>query len=189
MPLKTIWTLATAAAAFLLLIGCGGEESTPDPQEPVARPIPATPPKKPTLPKMREGRNTMVEKMDPDGKGMHLTATSPEGKQFNASIGDEVEIPEEFPKDVPIFPGATPMAFLSAPGEGIIVTFKSSEEQQDIFDFYQSSLADGGWEILEDTMFTNQLTLEAIKDNRKVSVIVAGTKGDSRVSIIVTPED
>ena len=185
MSLKTFRTLATAAAAFLLLIGCGGEESTPDPQEPVARPIPATPPKQP-----QEGKNKIiVEKMDPDGKGMHLTATSDTGKQFNASIGDEVEIPEEFPKDVPIFPGATPMAFLSAPGEGIIVTFKSSEEQQDIYDFYQSSLADGGWEVVEDSMFGKQLSFDALKDSRKVSVIVAGTKGDARVSVIVTPEN
>jgi hypothetical protein len=186
MSLKTIRTLAPAAAAFLLLIGCGGEESTPDSQEPVARPIPEAPPQRPTT----QGRNTITEKVDPDGKGMHLTATSPEGKQFNASIGDEVDIPEDFPKDVPIFPGSTPMAFMSAPDEGMIVTFKSSEEQQDIFDFYQSSLADGGWEILEDSMFhDHQLSFDAFKDNRKVSVVVAGTKGDSRVSVIVTPED
>jgi hypothetical protein len=184
MSLKTVRTLVTTAAAFLLLIGCGSEESTPDPQEPVARPIPATPPKE-----ARTGLNTIVEKMDPDGKGMHLTATSPEGKQFNASIGDDIEIPEEFPKDVPIFPGSTPMAFLSAPDEGIIVTFKSREEQQDIFDFYQSSLADDGWEILEDSILGKRLSFDAIKDNRKVSVTVAGTKGDARVSVIVTPED
>ena len=122
MSLKTIRTPAIAAAAFLLLIGCGGEESTPDPQEPVAQSAPGSPPK---MPETAQGRNKIVEKMDPDGKGMHLTATSPDGKKFNASIGDEVEIPEEFPKDVPIFPGSTPMAFMSAPDEGIIVTFKS----------------------------------------------------------------
>jgi hypothetical protein len=188
MSLKIIRTLTTTAAAFLLLIGCGSEESTPDPQEPAARPIRATPPEEAHKEKSEE-LNTIVETMDPDGKGMHLTATSPDGKQFNASIGDEIEIPEEFPKDVPIFPGSTPMAFLSAPDEGIIVTFKSREDQQDIFDFYQSSLADDGWEILEDSILGKRLSFDAIKDNRKVSVTVAGTKGDARVSVIVTPED
>ncbi len=189
MSLKTIRTPAIAAAAFLLLIGCGGEESTPDPQKPAAQPDSATSLKKPTLPKMREGRNKIVERMDPDGKGMHLTATSPEGKQFNASIGDEVDIPEDFPKDVPIFPGSTPMAFMSSPGEGIIVTFKSAKKQQAIFDFYQSSLADDGWEVLEDSKYGQQLAFDALKDKRRVSIIVAGTKGDSRVSVIVTPEE
>jgi hypothetical protein len=189
MSLKTIRTLATAGAAFLLLIGCGSEESTPDPQEPVARPIPATPPKRATPPMKSRGKNEIVERRDEDGKGIHLTAISPEGKKFNASIGDEIEIPEEFPKDVPIFPGSTPMAFMSTPDEGVIVTFKSAEKQQDIFDFYQSSLADDGWEILDSSMFGQPLSFDAIKDNRKVSVIVAGTKGDSRVSVIVTPEN
>jgi hypothetical protein len=90
---------------------------------------------------------------------------------------------------VPIFPGSTPMAFMSAPDEGVIVTFKSAEKQQDIFDFYQSSLADDGWEILEDSKSGQKLAFDATKANRRVSVIVAGKKGDSRVSVIVTPEN
>jgi hypothetical protein len=189
MSLKTIRTLATAAAALLLLIGCGGEESTPDSQEPVARSIPATPPKRAIPPMRARGENEIVERMDPDGKGMHLTATSPEGKKFNASIGDEVDIPEEFPKDVPIFPGSTPMAYMSSPDEGVIVTFRSSEKQQDIFDFYQSNLTDDGWEILKNPKSGQKLAFDAVKADRRVSVIIAGTKGDSRVSVIVTPEN
>ena len=79
------------------------------------------------------------------------------------------------------------MAFMSAPDEGMIVTFKSNEEQQAIFDFYQSELVNAGWEILEDPAFGNRLAFDALKDSRKVSVVVAGTKGDSRISVIVTP--
>lgn len=182
MPLKIIRTLATAAAAIVMLIGCGSEESTSDPQEPAARPIPET----------RPGRgkpNTIVEEVDPDGKGMHLTATDPGGQQIRASIGDEIDLPEEFPKDVPIFPGSTPMAFLFAPNEGIIVTFKSAEEQQDIFDYYQSTLADDGWEILEEKTEEGRLSFEAIKQDRKVTITVTGKQGDSRVSVIVTSEN
>jgi hypothetical protein len=189
MSLKTIRTLVTAAAAFLLLIGCGSEESTQDSQEPVAQPVQEDKPRAKPEFKQSKGRNKIVEEMDPDGKGMHLTATSPEGKTFQASIGDEVEVPPEFPKDVPIFPGSTPMASMSSPDEGMIVTFKSSDEQQAIFDFYQSSLVDAGWKILEDSVYTSQFSLDATKDSRKVSVIVAGTKGDSRVSVIVTPNN
>lgn len=190
MSLKTIRTLLTAAAASLLMIGCGDEQTAPDPQEPVARPAeqPAERPVRKSPPEP-EPVNKIVEEMDPDGKGMHLTATNPQGKKFKASIGDEVDIPEEFPKDVPIFPGATPMASMSAADEGIIVTFKSEEEQQDILDFYQTKLEDDGWEILKNPRFDRQLAFDAIKDNRKVSVVVAGTKGDSRVSVIVTPEN
>ncbi len=182
MPLKIVRTLATVTAASVLLIGCGSEESTPDSQKPAARTIPEAPPEP-------GARTTIVEEIHPDGKGMHLTATDQGGREIKASNGDEIELPDEFPKDVPIFPGSTPMAFLFAPDEGIIVTFKSGEEQQDIFNFYQSKLADDGWEIVEDKMHGSRLSFEAIKEKRKVSVVVAGTKGDSRVSVIVTHEN
>jgi len=182
MSLKVIRTLVTAAAAFLLLIGCGNEESTPDSEEPAARSAP-------TARRGPQEANKIVEEMDPDGKGMQLTATDQEGKKFKASIGDEIEMPDEFPKDVPIFPGATPMASMSAPDEGIVVTFKSDKDQQDILDFYRSSLSDDGWEILDEPLFGQPLSFEAIKESRKVSVMVGGTQGDSRVSVIVTPEN
>jgi hypothetical protein len=181
MLLKTFRTLLTAAAAALLMIGCGSEESTSDRQEPASRPSPATPPI--PLP-----TNKIIEKIDPDGKAIHLTATNPAGKKFQASIGDEVEIPDEFPDDVPIFPGSTPMASMSAGDEGIIVTFKSRENQQVIFDFYQSSLVEGGWVLLEKSMIPSPLSLDAVKDNRQVSVVVTGTKGDARYSVIVVPK-
>jgi len=188
MSLKITRTLLTAAAASLLMSACGSEEPTPEPQAeaqaeakaPVARPAPQDPAN-------LQPRNKIVERMDPDGKGMHLTATDPTGKKFEASIGDEVDLPKEFPDDVPVFPGSMPMASMSSPDEGMIVTFKSTDEQQAIFDFYQSGLEEAGWEIVEDTTFGNRLAFDALKDSRKVSVVVAGTKGDARVSIIVTP--
>ena len=182
MALKIIRALATAAAAIVMLTGCGSEESTPDSQKADARPIPETRPG-------RTEKNTIIETIDSDGKGMHLTATDQGGQEIKASIGDEIDIPEEFPKDVPIFPGSTPMAFLFSPNEGIIVTFKSTEEQQEIYDYYQSTLTDDGWEILGEKTEEGRISFEAIKQDRKVAVIVAGTKGDSRVSVIVTDAD
>ncbi|MBW1844731.1 MAG: hypothetical protein JRE38_00985 [Deltaproteobacteria bacterium] len=186
MSLKTIRTIFTAAAASLLMIACSSEEPTPEPNAKAETPA-EQPAQK--APESAKPVNKIVERMDPDGKGMHLTATNPAGKKFEASIGDEVDLPSEFPKDVPVFPGSTPMASMSSPDEGMIVTFKSDEEQQAIFDFYQSELANAGWEILEDPAFGNRLAFDALKDSRKVSVVVAGTKGDSRVSVIVTPNN
>jgi hypothetical protein len=189
MSLKTIRTLLTAAAASLLMIACSSEEPTPEPNAEAEADAPAEQPAQQPPPKPSKPVNKIVERMDPDGKGMHLTATDPTGKKFEASIGDEVDLPSEFPKDVPVIPGSTPMASMSSPDEGIIVTFRSDMEQQEIFDFYQTELANAGWEVLDDPAFGNRLAFDALKDSRKVSVVVAGTKGDSRVSVIVTPAD
>ena len=184
MPSKIIGTSIAATAVSLLLLGCGAEED-PDRQQPAAEQSAA--PESAPAP-APEAMNQVVEQMDPDGKRMHLTATSPTGRKFQASIGDEVEIPAEFPSDVPIFPGATPMASMSAPDEGIIVTFKSGNAQQEIFDYYESELPKSGWSLQTDENAGSQLSLDAIKEGRKVSVIVAGTEGDARVSVIVTNE-
>ncbi len=181
MPLTSFRMLLIAAATSVVLSGCGAEESTPDSQEPVA-------PETPAQQAAPGVQNEIVERMDPDGKGMHLTAKSPAGKQFEASIGEHVEIPDEYPGDVPVFPGSTPMASMSSPDEGIIVTFKSSGGQMEIFGFYKSSLAESGWILGEETMFGNVLSLEAAKDSRTVSVVVTGTEGDARISVIVAPE-
>lgn len=191
MSLKTIRTLFTAAAASLLVIACGSDEPTPEPQEkaPVEQPAAPDSASLKQDPESLKPVNKIVERMDPDGKGMHLTATDPTGKKFEASIGDEVELPSEFPDDVPIIPGSTPMASMSSPDEGMIVTFKSNKVQQEIFDFYRSGLADEGWDILEDATMGSRLAFDAVKDTRKISVVVAGTKGDSRVSVIVTPNN
>jgi len=178
MSLKNIRALFTAAAVSLLMISCGGEESAPDPKAPAGQGTQQESP-------IKRPVNKIVEKMDPDGKAMHLTATNPAGKKFEASIGDRVEIPEGFPEDVPIFTGSIPMASMSAP-DGFIVTFKSDEDQQLILDFYRSKLTDAGWEIAENPMDGSPLSIDAAKDSRKVSVVVAGRKGDARVSVIVT---
>jgi len=191
MSLKIIRTLLTAAAASLLMSACGSEEPSTEPQAakpqaetkaPAARPAPQDP-------ASLQPPNKIVERMDPDGKGMHLTATDPTGKKFEASIGDEVDLPKEFPDDVPVFPGSMAMASMTSEEEGVIVTFKSTGDQQAIFDFYQSGLKEAGWDIVEDTTFGNRLAFDALKDSRKASVVISGTKGDARVSVIVTPAD
>ncbi len=181
MSLKTIRTLFSASAALLLIIGCGSEESKQQPPEAAEQPAPKAAPK-------GAEENKIVEQVDEDGKGMHITATKPNGTTFQASIGEEVAVPDEFPKDVPVFPGSTPMASLYSPDEGVLVTFKSTEDQQAIHDFYQTSLAKDGWDVQPGESVGNQLSLEAHKQDRTISITIGGRTGDSRVSVIVTTE-
>jgi len=182
MSLKTIRTFFSAAAALLLLIGCGGEESKQEPPKAAEQPAAAE------APKGAEGNNNIVEDMSPDGKAMHITATQQDGKKFQAGIGEEVEIPEQFPKDIPVYPDSKPMAFLYSPDEGVLVTFKTTDDQQAVYDYYQTSLAKDGWDVQPTDSSNNQLAFEANKGNRKVSITVGGRTGDSRVSVIVTTE-
>jgi len=178
----TILRILAAAAAGALLVACGGEDAG-DP------PVPSAEPAAEEQQTLNEGGARLVEKKSADGKAMRLFGTSSDGVQYEASIGEFASIPESFPSDIPVLPNAQPMAALSAGKQGIIVTFKSSEEQSKIQSFYATELSKSGWTIQSENSFNAQLMIEASKGTRKVVVTIAGTSGDSRLSIVVSGEN
>ncbi len=140
-------------------------------------------PAKPPPPEMPS--NVNVEETDADGNPIRFSGTDVHGSAFEASIGDNAKVPSSFPTDVPLYPGAKPMAAMTAAGEGTMVTFKTMESQQKIYEFYQTELGEQGWKVGDGASFGGQLGLEALKDTRKVKIAISGTKGDSRISLIV----
>jgi len=190
------------AAASLLLLACGGEETSDrpaaiadaaPPAEPVAEPAqqPEAPPKpKPPASEPLKSRTGRVEKeIDPDGETVSLKGVDGAGGAFEARIGKNVEIPDYFPTDVPIFPNAAPMAAMKAEGHGSFVSFSSTESQEAIYDYYLEQLPTQGWLVDSENSFRGQLSITSTKDIRKVVVTIAGTEGDARVSVVITDED
>ena len=173
--------------SLLFFVACGSDETPAPAKKPAGAEKPAAmPDKSPDKPEPPEiPSNVSVEERDADGNPIRFSGTDGRGNAFEASIGDDAKVPSSFPKDVPLYPGAKPMAAMTAAGEGTMVTFKTTESQQKIYEFYQSKLGDQGWEIGEEESFGGQLGLVATKDNRKVTVSISGTKGDSRISLIV----
>ena len=197
MPLTTVRIPLAIAAASLLLFSCGGEE-TPDPPKaaedaaPTTDRTPPEPARQPDPPAKapQESESDRIEKsLDPDGKSVSLKGTDGAGRPFSARIGENVEIPDHFPKDVPVFPNALPLATMTAEGHGTFVSFSTQESQEAIHDYYLNELAAQGWTIGEENSFRGQLSITATKDIRKAVVTIAGTEGDSRVSVVVTEEE
>ncbi len=179
--------LLVIAASFLFFVACGSDEAPAPTQapaataakEPAAVPAKKVPP--PDIP-----NNVTVDQRDAEGNPVRFSGTDGQGNAFEASIGEDAKVPRSFPTDIPLYPGAEPMAAMSAGAEGSMVTFKTMDSQQDIYEFYQTKLAEQGWAIAEEESFGGQLGLAGLKDSRKVTVNISGTKGDSRISVIVT---
>ena len=55
------------------------------------------------------------------------------------------ELPENFPDDVPRFPGARITKVQIAPDEGLAVTFATDEEINEVIDYFADSFAAEGW--------------------------------------------
>ena len=175
--------LGAAMLSFLFFAACGSDE-TPAPAKTPAEEAAAMPAAK-KVPPPQINSNVTVDERDADGNPIRFSGVDGQGNQFEASIGDDAKIPSSFPSDVPLYPGAEPMAAMSAGSEGTMVMFKTMDSQQEIFKFYQTQFAEQGWEISEEENFGGQLALVGLKDSRKTKISISGTKGDSRISVIV----
>jgi hypothetical protein len=123
-----------AGAAYLLACGialasigwaCGGDEaSSPEPAASPGEPAQAQP----------------GEAAPP--------AAAPSDLAPEATATDGV-IPEGYPSDVPVYPGAKPGSAMSMPGLGVFATFASDDAVEKILEHYRSELSKGGWSVTD----------------------------------------
>lgn len=58
-------------------------------------------------------------------------------------------IPEGFPSDVPIYPGASAGSSMTTPGLGVFATFDTDDAVEAILAHYRSELAKNGWSLVD----------------------------------------
>lgn len=141
--------LVCAIALASLAVACGDNE--PSTSEPAAAPVepgaaaPAAPAPAPPV------------------------AATPDAAEedFGDPIVTEGVIPEGFPKDVPIYPGANIGSSISGPGLGVFVTFDTDDPVDAILAHYRSELAKGGWSVVDTAGGDG---LDATKEQRTVQV-------------------
>ena len=146
--------------ALLVGLACGG-----DPEEPVAS----------------SGGSESGEEVTWSGE-------TEEGEVYEAQIGGEVEVPNDFPSDIPLYPASTPMASLDAGDHGRVLALTTSEAPEDVFEFYRTELPKQGWSIENEAAFGEQYVLGVAKETRTASVTIAVGGGQTRVAIALTAE-
>jgi hypothetical protein len=109
------------------------------------------------------------------------TGRDDESRESSTDSGEQsnevtVSLPDEFPDDVPIYPGATATVAMKIP-QGFTVVHQTSAGINEAKEFFETELADNGWEV-EQTVATPQGSmLSAKKDDRQVNIIV-GTQDE-----------
>jgi hypothetical protein len=162
--------LVLAVALCAGVVACGGDETPAEPEVAPASPVDAA-----TAPenKPKQAKQAAVEMPEPDLSGLEAT------------IGEGAAIPEDFPSDVPIYPGARPTATMSEAGEGTLVTFDIDDGPEKVYDFYQQKFSDGGWEIASSASMGGQWMISALKDQRAAHVSIAGDGSGTQLGIAV----
>jgi len=164
---KTLVPLLLALAA----LGCGSEESATPPAAPEA---PAPAPAAPAAP----------------------PATAPEAQAPPAAVPapavvEEVpewtgELPNDYPEDVPHYPGAKVTLARGNAEIGIAVTFDSPDDREEVAKFYADGLAAFGWQVQLDDIPEGRMIVAQKEDRQASAIVYAGGQG-TLVNLIVVP--
>jgi len=163
-----------ARAACLLACGialasigwaCGGDESSsPAPASP-SEPAPAEPAPGEAAPP------SAAQPAAPGDRAIDATAT-------------EGVVPEGYPSDVPVYPGATAGSAMSMPGLGVFATFESDDAVDKVVDHYRGELGKNGWSVTDAAAGGG---VDATKGERSVQVRARhDEKGRTEIAVNVS---
>lgn len=162
LALPTAAACLAAALAVALVAACGGEREAETPAGDAPAP---------------EAGATV-------GEGGRIEYRGEGGETFTMDLERPVELPPDYPDDVPRLPGATPVMANSAPGEGSLVVMLEAETPADeVFSFYRQGFADAGWKIAREVQVAGQHILLARKEGREANLIVGGHGEKSQIAL------
>lgn len=103
--------------------------------------------------------------------------------------GVTAAVPDNFPSDVPIYPGAQP-----AQGKGVeidgspqsAVQFLTNDALGDVHKFYTTELGSKGWTLDLDEENEGAATIQATKDNCKTNILITPAEGGGSDLFIVS---
>jgi hypothetical protein len=100
-------------------------------------------------------------------------------------IQTEGVIPDGFPSDVPIYPGAVIGSSISTPGLGVFSMFETGDAVEKILAHYRSELAKNGWSVVDTAAGDG---VDATKGERTLQVR-ARLNDEKRTEIAINAEE
>jgi hypothetical protein len=98
------------------------------------------------------------------------------------------EIPQDFPKDFPIYPGSKPTGSLSGGNkkeQGFWMMLTTSDDYSKVEAYYTNALQKSGWSTEETIRIGNSVTWKVGKDAYEGSVMVSQEKADKETGILI----
>jgi hypothetical protein len=135
-----------------------------------------------------EQGETLSEADRGESQGTVFKLETAGGEGLQAEVGERVKLPANFPRDIPIYPGATPQGAFARPEEGMVVNLRSQDSVDEAYEFYALELEAEDWEISSEMNLGGQRMLTAVKGERQAMITVTGDKEGTVVVIALTEE-
>jgi len=105
------------------------------------------------------------------------------GDKLQVKAGENIALPEDFPKDVPVYPDATLVTSMATP-EGVMISSRSSADPGDVLAFYKKELASEGWKLEAEMNMGPQRMLTFSKGDRQATVTLSSDEGETQISLM-----
>ena len=123
-----------------------------------------------------------------DGEGVNITVKGEDGESVQISANESgVSLPDGFPSDVPIYPGAT-ITLTSETPQGMNVVLRTKDPAEKVRQFYQEKLKAEGWEIVATMNMPTGAMLQAKKGERSQTVITGSDGQQTTISLTAASE-
>jgi len=127
---------------------------------------------------------TVAEK----GDNVDVTFTGKSGEKIQVTSGDKgVSLPDYFPKDVPVYPGAT-INISSKTREGMMVMLKTNESAEKIKQYYEKANKEQGWEENENTVAMDKIAILGYKKDNRTLTVTISTDKETMIQLMVAEE-
>ena len=154
-------SLIVSCVFALLAFGCGKETTVSTPA----------------------GQATVTQK----GNVTNIEMKSSKGEKVNVSASDKgVALPENFPNDIPVMPGAI-VKMAIATGGNLSVHFSVKAAPADAMKFYEENLKAKGWKIDATMNMGDASMVSAVKEKRKCVLNIAKEDGGGTIVQVMVP--
>jgi hypothetical protein len=92
-----------------------------------------------------------------------------------------VELPDDFPADVPTYPGGRLESVLVDPGSGTMISWTTEDSAEDVMAFFTKNLKSNGWWIEND----EGGGVFASKETRTATVMIGERGGATQIDLMV----
>ena len=126
------------------------------------------------------------EQVEYDSKGKNVTVKTADGSVVVS--GEGVKLPEDFPKDVPVYPGAKIVSAVSAgrtDTSGHMATFQSSDAPEKVAAFYKSKFSTWQVKMEMSSGGGKVLLLQSADGKRSITVVANPANGETTVTLTV----
>ncbi len=105
-----------------------------------------------------------------------------DGREMDAELAGAGKLPDSFPDDVPVFPGAQSAGGLAVGGEGLAAALVTESATDAVVSFYSEELVARGWTLGAEPRDSLQADrISASKDDRTLWVVVSDGSGGAQI--------